>query len=177
VHLIWCLELDTATEFGPPERIAPDGIAELVFHYRGRMTVRFGGEEFAPQPASSIVCQARRYVEILPHGTMGFISVRFRPWGALHFLGAPLADLADQIVRAEDIWGACISDLEEQLAGAIDLHNRVALVERFLLSQLRRHRKDEVAQRQRWGDRTLPRAGNHRSNRATRFQCRGGHAA
>ncbi len=144
VQLIWCLELDTPTEFGPPERIAPDGIAELVFHYRGRMTVRFAGEDFVPQPASSIVCQTHRYVEILPHGTMGFISVRFRPWGALHFLGAPLAELADQIVPAGDIWGPCVSDLEEQLAGAIDLDNRVSLVEQFLLSQLRQHRKHEV---------------------------------
>lgn len=144
VQLIWCLELDTLSEFGPPERIAPDGIVELVLHYRRRMNVRFAGEDFAPQPSSSIVCQSRRYVEIRPPGPVGLISVRFRPWGALHFLGVPVSELADRIVPAEDVWGSVLSDFEDQFASAPGLHARVGLVERFLVSRLRQHRKDEV---------------------------------
>jgi AraC-like DNA-binding protein len=144
VHLIWCLEFDTATEFGPPERIAPDGIVEFVFHYRGKMAVRFAGEGFAPLPRSSIVCQTRRYVEMFAPGTVGFVSVRFRPWGALHFLGAPVSELADQVVAAEDVWGGIVGELEEQLSGAAALNERVALVEQFLLGRLCQHRKNQV---------------------------------
>lgn len=144
VQLIWCLELDTPAEFGPPERIAPDGIAELVFHYRGALAVRFSGEDFAPQPRSSLVCQTSRYLDIRAHETIGFVSVRFRPWGAQHFLGAPLTELADRIVPAQDVWGGIAGDIEEGLAGALGLNERVALVQRFLLGQLNRHRKDEV---------------------------------
>lgn len=144
VQLIWCLELDGPTEFGPPERIAPDGIAELVFYCTGGMAVRFAGEDFAPQRRSSIVCQTRRYVEIRPSGPVGLISVRFRPWGALHFLGAPISELADQIVAAQDVWGGIATDLEERLAGAVDASERVALVQRFLLGQLCRYHKDGV---------------------------------
>ena len=32
IRLIWCLELPSPESFGRPERIAPDGIIEMVFH-------------------------------------------------------------------------------------------------------------------------------------------------
>lgn len=79
---MWCLELDTPDEFGPPERIAPDGILEMVFHYRVSMAVRFAQEPFARQARSSVVSQTRRFLEIQPGGPTGLISVRFNPWGA-----------------------------------------------------------------------------------------------
>ena len=48
VRLIWSLKLDATTDFGPPERIAPDGIVEMVFHYRTPMAVRYARERFVP---------------------------------------------------------------------------------------------------------------------------------
>ena len=63
VQLIWSMELDSPVDFGPPERIAPDGIVELVLHYRDPMAMRFSGEAFSRQPKSSIVSQTRRYIE------------------------------------------------------------------------------------------------------------------
>ncbi|HSR42398.1 MAG TPA: helix-turn-helix transcriptional regulator [Longimicrobiales bacterium] len=144
VRLIWCLELDTPGEFGPPERIAPDGIVELVFHYRDEISVRFAGEEFGPQPRSSLVCQTRRYVEICPRRATGLVSVRFRPWGALHFLPMPVSELADRVVPAEDVWGRAVLDLEERLAAARGLEERVSWVQRFLLERLRPQRERQV---------------------------------
>ena len=35
VKLIWAFESDDPSKFGPPNRILPDGIVELVFHYMG----------------------------------------------------------------------------------------------------------------------------------------------
>lgn len=136
VQLIWCLELNAPGDFGPPERIAPDGIVELVFHYRQPMAVRFAGADYASQPRSSLVVQTRRYLDVCPWGPAGLLSVRFRPWGACHFLKAPLAALADQVVPAEEIWGQAVGELEEQLAATTHTRRRVALVERFLLRRL-----------------------------------------
>jgi hypothetical protein len=64
VRLLWSLELETPEDFGPPERIAPDGIVEMVFHYRVPMAVRYAREPFAVQPRSSLVSQPRRFIEI-----------------------------------------------------------------------------------------------------------------
>lgn len=137
VQLIWCLELDTAAEFGPPERVAPDGILELVLHYREPFTVGFAGEASSPQPRSSVVSQTRRYLEMQPTGRSGLIAVRFRPWGAHHFLSLPVSELTDRVVAAEDLWGRGVGELEERLAAADHPGARVRLVESFLLSRLR----------------------------------------
>ena len=44
VRLIWLLELDDPAAFGPPERIAPDGVLEAVFHYRTPFACRYALE-------------------------------------------------------------------------------------------------------------------------------------
>ncbi len=143
-RLLWCLELETPVEFGPPERIAPDGIVELVFHYRVPMAIRFAQEPFALQARSSVVTQTRRFLEIQPGGPTGLISVRFNPWGAYHFFEPPVSELADQVISAEDLWGGVVRELEDRLAEAGSLRERVTLVERFLLGQLEQHQKPNV---------------------------------
>ncbi|MCP5112842.1 MAG: hypothetical protein GY953_18600 [bacterium] len=104
----------------------------LVFHYRDPMAMRFDGEPLVRQPPSSLVFQTRRVVEIQ------------RPWGAHHFLGAPLAEFADRTVPAGELWGGGAGELEEQLAAASATRQRIGLVERFLLRQLRCHHKEEI---------------------------------
>jgi AraC-like DNA-binding protein len=83
-------------------------------------------------------------VEIQPAGSTGLVSVRLRPWGAHHFLGAPISEIADRQVAAEELWGGEARELEERLAEAHDTRSRVGLVEAFLLRQLRRHQKTDV---------------------------------
>lgn len=145
VRLIWALELDEAAAFGPPNTIVPDGIVELVLHYRHPFTVRFGGEAAQLQTRSSVVFQALRPLTIAPDGAAGFLSVRFEPWGAHHFFGTPLVEFRDRIVSAADLFGAGLVELEERLDAAASVGERVALVEGFLVGRLARHRKDNVA--------------------------------
>ncbi len=143
VRLFWLLELDDPADFGPPTRITPDGVLELVFHYRTPFASRYAGCDFTPQP-SVAVSQTRRYLEILPRGAAGLISVRFQPWGAYHFFRPPLAELADLEMPTELLWGRDTRELEERLAEAAGDGERVALVEAFLLEQLGRHHKADV---------------------------------
>lgn len=144
VRLFWVLELDDPAEFGPAERITPDGVLEVVFHYRTPFDCRYAGEAFAPQARSVAVSQTRRYLEIRPRGASGMISVRFQPWGAYHFFRPPLSELADVQVPTEMLWGRDVFELEERLAEAAGDEDRVALVEAFLLARLRRHQKTDV---------------------------------
>jgi AraC-like DNA-binding protein len=144
VRLIWLLELDDPAEFGPPERIGPDGLLELVFHYRTPLACRYDGEAFERQPRSVAVSQTRRFVEIRPEGPSGLIAVRFHPWGAYHFFHPPVSELADRQAPTEALWGREALELEERLAEASGDRARVALVEQFLLAQLRRHGKPDV---------------------------------
>lgn len=144
VQLIWCFELDVDERLEVPERIAPDGIVELVLHYRTPLSMRFSGEPFIEQPASSLISQTRRFVEIDASGPTGLVSVRFRPWGAYHFFALPVSALADRLTPAAELWGRSIGELQERMTIAPDNRQRVSLVEQFLLDQLSRNRKREV---------------------------------
>lgn len=144
VQTYWSLELDTAGELGPPQRIAPDGVVELVFHYGEPMATRLAGDGFAAQPRSSLVTLTRRWVEIAPRGATGLLSVRFRPWGACHFLAVPVSELADRVVPADELWGGAARELEERLATASEVRERVSRVEAFLLARLERDRRPDV---------------------------------
>jgi hypothetical protein len=144
VRLYWLLELDEPAAFGPAERISPDGLLELVFHYRVPFACRYDGEGFRRQPQSVVVSQTRHFLDIRPEGMGGLVSVRFHPWGAYHFFRRPLSELADRQTPAEELWGGEVIELEERLAEADGDRARVGLVEGFLLTQLRRHRKADV---------------------------------
>jgi AraC-like DNA-binding protein len=144
VRLIWSLELDDSPESAPPERVLPDGIVELVFHYRTPFEMRFDGEPFATQPRSFGVCQTHRYLEYRPRGPGGFVAVRFQPWGAYHFFRPPVSDLADRFLPTAALWQDAAEELEERLALTSGVSNRIDLVQQFLIDRLRRHRRREI---------------------------------
>ncbi len=144
VRLYWLLELDDPLVFGPPERVGPDGLLELVFHYGEPMACRFDGERFERQPRSVAISQTRRFLEFKPEGKSGLLSVRFQPWGACHFLHPPLSAIADRQTPLEALWGAAAIELEERLAEAYGDHAKISLVEDFLLAQLQRNHRADI---------------------------------
>ncbi len=137
VRLIWSLEVDAAADFGPAERIVPDAIVEIVFHYGRPFDMRYAGEAFTRQPPIAIVSQTRRFIEIRPSAPSGFLSVRFHPWGAQRFFAPPLTTLADRLTSAEDVWRREAACLAERVASARSLTVRSELVQDFLESRLR----------------------------------------
>jgi AraC-like DNA-binding protein len=146
IRLIWTLELDDWRAFGPPERILPDGIVELVFHWGEPFTTAFAGRAAELQPRSFAIAQARSFVEIAPRGRSGFVSVRFEPGGVCHFMRPPVSSFTDSLAAAGDLWGRAVDDLESALGEAGSPAARVGLLERFLLAQLERHHKPGVSE-------------------------------
>ena len=145
VKLIWAFESDEPEVFGPPDRILPDGIVELVFHYGDPFRIRFGESAEEIQPRSSAVSQTSRFIEIRPTGGFGLISVRFFPWGACQFFPVPISEFADGQIPVDMLWGKQALELEDRICSASTLHERVRLIERFLIGQLRRYAAEDTA--------------------------------
>jgi len=144
VRLIWSLEIGDPAVFGPPERIVPDGIVEIVFHLETPFGMRFAGGPVDRQPAAFALSQTRRFVEISPAGSGAFVAIRFEPWGACHFFESPLTALADCAVPTADLWGKPAVELHDRLGSARTFEARAGIVEQFLLGQLARHGKADV---------------------------------
>lgn len=137
VKCIWSLESDAAIPDAGRERILPDGCVELVFHFRDTFRTHFAGGAAALQPASFVVGQMTRFLEIEPTGRAGFVAVRFHARGAYLFFRRPLREVAAGVVDLADAWGGRAKEWTERIALAGGMPERLRIVEQALLSLLR----------------------------------------
>ena len=142
VKLIWVLETESPAP--EPQRILPDGIVEVGFHYGAPYESRFEGDPWCPQARSFVATQTKRYLEIRPTGPSGFIAIRFYPWGARRFFRAPVSELSERILPADAIWGKAARDLTERVGNASSTSERLERVERFLLARYDERELDVV---------------------------------
>ena len=139
VQLIWVWEDATNVHHLPRERIVPDGIVELVFHFGDPLVTYFPDDTASIQPLNFVIAQVEEFIEIEAQGPIGLISVRFFPWGAYHFLNVPIKELKDRIIPAELIWNDAVLVLQDKICCASNNTTRINLVQDFLLHQLRKN--------------------------------------
>lgn len=144
VQLFTVLELDAQAPPEPPQRIVPDGIVEIVFHYGAPFAMRHAGEGFVVQPTSFAISQTHRFVEIRPTGSSGFVSARLYPWAASALFATPVSEFSDRLIPAEELWEGDAARLEERLACGRDPSDRVCLLRRFLRAKFRADRDEPV---------------------------------
>jgi hypothetical protein len=89
IKCIWSLESERPITDAPRERILPDGCVELVFHFHDSFRTHFPSGRAALQPASFVVGQMKRFLEIEPAGRAGFVAVRFSPTELTAFSVSP----------------------------------------------------------------------------------------
>ncbi len=131
VQLLWMMESEN--EPFPKEQILPDGIVELVFHYKDPYITYPGSGKPFKQPRSFAISQMRQCIEIESDGETGFFAVRFYPWGAHHYFDYPVQNFLDQTVAASQLWPDRWEALEMNIAKAQDYSERSAMIEEFLL--------------------------------------------
>jgi len=104
IQLIWISESESSDDFYAKEKILPDGIVEIVFHFRGSFIIHNCNGEKIKQPKGFAVSQMRKFIEIESNGTAGFVSVRFYPWGAHHFFKEPISNFLDDTIDIKNLW-------------------------------------------------------------------------
>lgn len=143
IQVIWAMESEKEDDHFPREKILPDGIVELVIHYRAPfITHRSDGSSYV-QPPSFAISQMKQFIEIESNGAIGFIAARFFPWGAHHFFDEPIRNFLDGIVDTATLWKASQGELVQQIATADGHQDRVRILERFLLDQLQNHARPD----------------------------------
>ncbi len=125
-------------------RLLPDTSLALAFRYRGLVKqVRGHAADPFPRAVISGLRTSVRLVNYMPGS--GNIVVLFREGGAAAFFREPLHQLfeasipLDAIIKPTDV-----AMVEEQLAGASDDRERILIIERFLLSNLRPLKADQL---------------------------------
>lgn len=135
IQSLWAIESEHESDAYVKSQIMPDGIVEIIFHYRDPFfTYRDNNKSI--QPENFAISMMRKYVEIESSGKTGFVSARFYPWGAYHFFREPVQNFLDQIIDARRLWGDRSTQIIETLKASNSIEERFKLIEQFLLHRL-----------------------------------------
>lgn len=143
VQLIWGMESESPEDAFARERIVPDGIVELVFHFAEPLVTYVAGGNAVRQDAAFAISQMHEFIEIESKGEVGFIAVRFYPWGARHFFDRPVQSFLDASISAYDLWPRSGGEIRAVVARPLDWSERVARVQRFCLSRRAEFARDD----------------------------------
>ena len=143
IQLLWMMESEPGDAPIPRERIMPDGIVEVIFHYADPWITTHDGRPPRVQPDGFAISQMRKFIEIEPGGRTGFLSVRFFPWGAYHFFARPIRDFLDDMVSIEVLWPKHAAAILGDIRAAGSPRARSDLLQRFLLDRLTEDCRDD----------------------------------
>ena len=114
VQYYWMLDLEDVCPSCEPHRLTPQGFMEIVFYYRDSYKlIRSDGEE--SHPRVTLYGQRTEFIDILPTGRVGLMSVVFTPVGVRDILHLPLNELTNRYVSLEEALGREGKDMEEQM--------------------------------------------------------------
>ena len=130
------------SEQGVENRILPDTSIVLAFRLKGN--TRFTGENVETGLPASVITGIRKSSRLIGYAKQtASLLVSFHETGAAAFFRSPLHELQDASVSLYNlIRQQKIRDIEEQLPAAPTNLQRVALVEQFLLSELKNSSPD-----------------------------------
>ncbi len=147
VKVIWSMESDTpAFDSGPGTmRILPDTCVELVVHFKDPYKTIFADNTTSLQPQSMIVAQMKSFIEIRPQGKTGIFAVRFSAYGARHFLGMPMHEVANGETPLSYVWKNLATEIEERIFSATNNDIRCNILQQYLLTLLAKNGRHDTA--------------------------------
>ena len=135
IECFWMLEGHGPAEESSAERILPDGCVELILNFGDRFLQHVGGER-TRQPRNFIVGQMTGPILISASGAVELLGIRFQPGGTRAFLDLPAHEITDQVVELGSLSGSFERALLHTCARVVNLDQKIAAVDAFLVSRL-----------------------------------------
>jgi methylphosphotriester-DNA--protein-cysteine methyltransferase len=125
-------------------KVFPSTGLVIGFQYKGKLTSVQGNEE-KPLASAGITGISDRYKIFKNTAGIGTILVYFTETGFTHFASHPANELFNLSLSIDNVFEKSkVTEVEEKLAAATTDKQRISLVERFLLSQLKDLRTDKL---------------------------------
>lgn len=135
VELVWMLK---GTPSYKREKVLPNGAIELIINLGNPHKVvdcqDFTRFQLYRNCWLAGIQESFIIIEALKESDL--IGIRFRPGGAYHFLRMSVNDLTNQVVEAEQIFGAFAQELRERLITAATPAARLHIIESMLMQRI-----------------------------------------
>ncbi|MEQ9264499.1 MAG: helix-turn-helix domain-containing protein [Balneolaceae bacterium] len=136
ISCYWTLEVPADFE-SQKQRIVPDGCIEMAFILGDDIKRYTSEDDFILQPRAMVLGQTIEPFYIEPTGYVNTFAVRFYPYGFANFVTVPIKSLANKETPIDVLFGEETAEkLEQEIIQAADVHERVKVIERFLLNKL-----------------------------------------
>ncbi|WP_419700997.1 DUF6597 domain-containing transcriptional factor [Mucilaginibacter sp. NFX135] len=134
------------SEHGMENRVLPDTGMVMGFRYKGTISDEIAG--IKNNLPTALLTGLRKSVRLINYlGQAASFLVIFKPGGATTFFKEPLHELFGVSLALDTLIGQQkLVEIEEQLAEAKDNFQRIAIIERFLLSRLYQTKSDLLIQ-------------------------------
>jgi AraC-like DNA-binding protein len=134
------------SEQGMENRVLPDTSVVMGFRYRGAISDEVAG--IKNNLPGAVITGLRKSVRLINYwGQAATLLVIFKPGGAAAFFKEPMHELFGVSTALDALIGRQkVAEIEEQLSEANDSFQRIAIVERFLLSRLYQAKADSLIQ-------------------------------
>lgn len=141
VECFWALDGGGESDLSQPERILPDGCVELILNF-AEPFAQHKDDSITVQPRNFIVGQMTRPILISPTGPVQLIGIRFHPGGTAPFFRLPMKELTNQVVELGSFARTLEARLLSEALSLPELKDKVAALQKVLLSILRDTRSD-----------------------------------
>jgi len=134
VRFYYLFQSDSTIGF--EDTVFPSGDMEMIFNLGdGRWEAKVD-DRFATTPRVELWGQITRPLAIRSNGRHTMLGIRFLPHSASSFLHDEIGLFNDQVADACDILGRSVKTLHLQLLDTKTLHERISLMEDYLLQRL-----------------------------------------
>ena len=136
IECFWTLSSGGQTAPASAHRILPDGCCELVLNLADRFRQLRDDGSSKLQPQMLLAGQMVRPLRVLPTGRVEIIGVRFRPAGAVVFLGQPANELTGSIISLDSLSPRLNRLILDRVMGSASFTKQLTALETILYSQL-----------------------------------------
>lgn len=142
IECFWTLENEIPSEASTPERILPDGCAEIILNFANPFRQYHNTALSELQPRQFLVGQITGPISISPTGLVELIGIRFHPGGTGPFFSFPMDQVTNRVVNLDDTDGFFNNGWLTSLDDLSSLSMRVKALESVLLNHIQRVNSD-----------------------------------
>jgi AraC-like DNA-binding protein len=135
IELIWAVQ---GTPDYTREKVLPNGAIELIINLGSyhKVVSKTDHRHFEVFRESWLAGIQEDYIIIEALRESDLIGIRFRPGGAHAFLHFPVSEMTNHVVECEQLFGALLRQLREQLLETPRFDQRIRLIENFMLKRI-----------------------------------------
>lgn len=146
VKEICSMEGDNSAPFIAPVRVLPDACVELFVNFNNSQDslATVTGKKVFENSQSYVISRMSSFMDVQMKNQTGFISVCFYPGTAYLFFQLPMNVVADSLTDLHYLWHTEANAMEEEIGNSDCNKQKVAVIQYYLLKQLRKNRLDKT---------------------------------